>query len=49
MLLLDKHHNDFKGFIPHGGKVEFTEGIVDSVIREVKEETDFEVIHLVYK
>ncbi|MDO6634424.1 NUDIX domain-containing protein, partial [Bacillus thuringiensis] len=37
VLLLDRQHDNFKGFIPPGGKVEFPESIVDSAIREVKE------------
>lgn len=49
VLLLDRKHDYFKGFIPPGGKVEFPESIVESAIREVKEETGLEVSNLRYK
>lgn len=49
VLLLDRQHDNFKGFIPPGGKVEFPESIVESAIREVKEETGLDVSNLIYK
>lgn len=49
VLLLDRQHDDFKGFIPPGGQVDFPESFVDGAIREVKEETGLEVSNLVFK
>ncbi|WP_249872870.1 8-oxo-dGTP diphosphatase [Oceanobacillus saliphilus] len=49
VLLLDRQHDHFKGFIPPGGRVEFPESFVNAAIREVKEETGLEVRNLVFK
>ncbi|MCT1904872.1 8-oxo-dGTP diphosphatase [Oceanobacillus sojae] len=49
VLLLNRQHDNFKGFIPPGGKVDFPESFVDGAVREVKEETGLEVTNLVFK
>ncbi|QOR68234.1 8-oxo-dGTP diphosphatase [Cytobacillus suaedae] len=49
VLLMDRQHDHFKGFIPPGGKVEFPESIVEGAIREVKEETGLKVSNLIFK
>ncbi|GAA0327533.1 8-oxo-dGTP diphosphatase [Bacillus carboniphilus] len=49
ILLIDRQHDDFKGYIPPGGKVDFPESIVEGAIREVKEETGLDVKNLMYK
>ncbi|WP_179106472.1 8-oxo-dGTP diphosphatase [Terribacillus halophilus] len=49
VLLLDRQHDNFSGFIPPGGKVDFPESLTSSAIREVKEETGLDVWDLEYK
>ncbi|MBM7631064.1 ADP-ribose pyrophosphatase YjhB (NUDIX family) [Geomicrobium sediminis] len=49
VLLLDRNHDDFKGFIPPGGKVDFPESFVESTIREVKEETGLDIFNPQFK
>ena len=49
VLLLNRQHDDFKGFIPPGGKVDFPEGFAEGAIREVKEETGIDVHTLKFK
>jgi len=49
VLLLDRQHDDFQGFIPPGGKVEFPESLTEAAKREVKEETGLDVSNLQFK
>ncbi|AWC34881.1 DNA mismatch repair protein MutT [Bacillus cytotoxicus] len=49
VLLLDRQRDNFKGFIPPGGRVEFPKSFVDGAIREVREETGLEVRNLIFK
>lgn len=49
ILLIDRQKDDFKGFIPPGGSVEFPESISECAVREVKEETGLTVRNLVFK
>ncbi|MBM7664993.1 8-oxo-dGTP diphosphatase [Solibacillus kalamii] len=49
VLLLNRQHDHFKGYIPPGGKVDFPEGFAEGAIREVKEETGLDVQSLAFK
>ncbi|MCF6136581.1 8-oxo-dGTP diphosphatase [Pseudalkalibacillus berkeleyi] len=49
ILLMDRQKDDFKGFIPPGGSVEFPESFMQCAIREVKEETGLTVRNLEFK
>lgn len=49
VLLLNRQHDHFKGYIPPGGKVDFPEGFAQGAIREVKEETGLDVQSLTFK
>lgn len=49
VLLLNRTHDDFDGYIPPGGKVDFPESFTDSAIREVKEETGLDVKNIQLK
>lgn len=49
VLLLNRQHDDYSGWIQPGGKVEFPETFFDAAIREVKEETGLTVKNLVIK
>jgi 8-oxo-dGTP diphosphatase len=49
VLLLNRQHDHFKGYIPPGGKVVFPESFIESAIRDVKEETGLDVSNLIFK
>lgn len=46
ILLLNRQHDDFPGWIPPGGKVEFPESFFEAAIRELKEETGLTALNL---
>lgn len=46
VLLLNRQHDDFPGWIPPGGKVEFPESFFEAAIRELKEETGLTALNL---
>ncbi|WP_379138347.1 8-oxo-dGTP diphosphatase [Paenibacillus sp. sgz500958] len=49
ILLLNRQHDSFRGYISPGGRIEFPESPTECAIREVKEETGLTVSNLVYK
>ncbi|WP_207383564.1 8-oxo-dGTP diphosphatase [Paenibacillus solani] len=49
VLMLNRNHDHFQGYIPPGGKLEFPESPVEGAIREVKEETGLDVRNLRFK
>ncbi|MGG4102461.1 8-oxo-dGTP diphosphatase [Paenibacillus lautus] len=49
VLMLNRTHDNFKGYIAPGGKLEFPESPIEGAIREVKEETGLIVKNLRFK
>jgi len=49
ILLLNRLHDNYKGYIAPGGRIEFPESPSQGAIREVKEETGLTVSNLVFK
>ncbi|MCP1639202.1 MULTISPECIES: 8-oxo-dGTP diphosphatase [Streptococcus] len=49
VLLLDRQHDNFKGWIQPGGKVEFAETVFSAALRELKEETGLTALNLELK
>ena len=48
VLLLNRQHDDFKGWIQPGGKVEFV-NLFEAAVRELKEETGLIALNLQLK
>lgn len=49
ILLLNRQHDFYKGYIAPGGRIEFPESPIECAIREVKEETGLTVKDLKFK
>ncbi|MEF2965877.1 8-oxo-dGTP diphosphatase [Paenibacillus sp. M1] len=49
ILLLNRQHDSYKGYIAPGGRIEFPESPMECAIREVKEETGLIVRNLKFK
>lgn len=49
ILLLNRQHDNYKGYVAPGGHIDFPESPVEGAIREVKEETGLIVKNLKYK
>jgi 8-oxo-dGTP diphosphatase len=49
ILLMNRQHDYYSGFIAPGGRIDFPESPLEGAIREVKEETGLTVRNLIYK